>query len=97
MLDPVLRRPVVSATLVVAVLATLAIRTLQIHTASSSIRTMPRSAPTVETLDRAQAAFPRQPQPAVVAVTTDTASPTFKRRSASCKPRPPRRTKATEA
>jgi uncharacterized membrane protein YdfJ with MMPL/SSD domain len=40
---------------------------------------MPRSAPTVETLDRVQAAFPGQSQPAVVAVKTDTASPTFKR------------------
>ncbi|MGN6168325.1 MAG: MMPL family transporter [Solirubrobacteraceae bacterium] len=78
-LDPVLRRPVVSATLAVAVLVTLAIPTLQIHTASSSIQTMPRSAATVETLDRVQAAFPGQSQPAVIAVKADTASPAFKR------------------
>jgi RND superfamily putative drug exporter len=77
-LNPVLRRPMVSATLAVAVLATLAIPTLQIHTASSSITTMPRSAATVETLDRIQAAFPGQAQPAVVAVKTDTASPAFR-------------------
>jgi RND superfamily putative drug exporter len=78
-LNPVLRRPVVSATLAVAVLATLAIPTLQIHTASTSITTMPRSAPTVETVLRVQAAFPGQAQPAVVAVKADTASPKFKR------------------
>jgi len=40
-------------------------------------QTMPRSAPTVETLDRVQAAFP-QATPAVVAVKTDTISPRFK-------------------
>ncbi len=78
-LTPVLRRPAISATLAVALLVTLAIPTLQIHTASSSIQTMPRNAPTVETLDRLQAAFPGQSQPAVVAVRTDTASPPFKR------------------
>jgi RND superfamily putative drug exporter len=78
-LTPVLRRPVVSATLAVAVLATLAIPTLQIHTASSSLTTMPRSAPTVETLDRVQAAFPGQATPAVVAVKADTTSAAFRR------------------
>ena len=77
-LNPVLRHPAISAGLAVAVLATLAIPTLQIHTASSSIETMPRSAPTVETLDRVQAAFPGQAQPALVAVKTDSASPRFK-------------------
>jgi uncharacterized membrane protein YdfJ with MMPL/SSD domain len=40
---------------------------------------MPRSAPTVETLNRVQAAFPGQSQPAVVAVKTDTGSPAFER------------------
>jgi len=77
-LNPVLRHPAISATLAVAVLATLAIPTLQIHTASSSIQTMPRSAATVETLDRLQAAFPGQSQPAVVAVETDTTSPAYR-------------------
>jgi RND superfamily putative drug exporter len=78
-IDPVLRHPAISATLAVAVLVTLAIPTLQIHTAASGIQTMPRSAPTVETLDRVQAAFPGQSQPAVVAVKTDTGSPSFER------------------
>ncbi len=77
-LNPVLAHPAIAATLAVVLLATLAIPTLQIHTAQSSIQTMPRSAPTVETLDRIQAAFPGQAQPAVVAVKADTASPRFK-------------------
>jgi RND superfamily putative drug exporter len=77
-LNPVLRHPAASAALAVAVLATLAIPTLQIHTASSSLQTMPRSAPTVETLDRVQAAFPGQAEPAVVAVKTNTALPQFR-------------------
>jgi uncharacterized membrane protein YdfJ with MMPL/SSD domain len=77
-LTPVLRRPAVSAALAVALLATLAIPTAQIHTASSSLNTLPRSAATVETLDRIQAAFPGQAQPAVVAVRTDTTAPAYR-------------------
>jgi RND superfamily putative drug exporter len=77
-LNPVLRHPAISATFAAAALATLAIPTLQIHTAQSSIQTMPRSAPTIETLDRVQAAFPGQATPAVVAVKTDTTAPAFR-------------------
>jgi RND superfamily putative drug exporter len=77
-LNPVLRHPAISASLAAALLVTLAVPTLRIHTASSSIQTMPRSAATVETLDRVQAAFPGQAQPAVVAVRTDTTSPRYK-------------------
>ena len=74
-LNPVLRRPAISAALSVALLATLAIPALQIHTASSALNTLPRSAPTVETMNRIQAAFPGQPAPAVIAVKTNTTSP----------------------
>jgi uncharacterized membrane protein YdfJ with MMPL/SSD domain len=77
-LNPVLRRPALSAILAAAILVTLAIPTLQIHTASSSLTTMPRSTPTVETLDRLQAAFPGKPSPALIAVKTNTASPAFR-------------------
>ena len=77
-LNPVLRRPAISAALSVALLATLAIPALQIHTASSALNTLPRSAPTVETMNRIQAAFPGQPAPAVIAVKTNTTSPAFK-------------------
>ena len=38
---------------------------------------VPRSAPTIETLDRLQAAFPGQASPAIVAVKTDTNAPAF--------------------
>ena len=62
-LNPVLRRPAISAALSVALLATLAIPALQIHTASSALNTLPRSAPTVETINRIQAAFPGQASP----------------------------------
>jgi RND superfamily putative drug exporter len=77
-LNPVLRHPAISATIAAAVLATLAIPTLQIHTASSGIQTMPRDAATVETLDRLQAAFPGQAQPAIVAVRANTTSLAYK-------------------
>ena len=77
-INPVLRRPAISAALSVALLITLALPALQIHTASSALNTLPRSAPTVETLDRIQAAFPGQASPAVIAVKTNTASPAYK-------------------
>ena len=95
-LNPVLRRPAISAALSVALLATLAIPALQIHTASSALNTLPRSAPTVETLDRIQAAFPGQASPAVIAVKTNTASPAFKAAVAGCSRRQPPPTRATE-
>ncbi|MFL5859186.1 MAG: MMPL family transporter [Solirubrobacteraceae bacterium] len=76
-LNPVLRRPALSAVLSVAVLLALAIPALQIHTASSALNTLPRGAPTVETIDRIQAAFPGQASPAVIAVKTNTTSPAF--------------------
>jgi uncharacterized membrane protein YdfJ with MMPL/SSD domain len=77
-LDPVLRRPAISAALSVALLVALATPALQIHTASSSLNTLPRSAPTVETLNRIEAAFPGQAAPAVIAVKTNTNAPAFK-------------------
>ena len=76
-LTPVLRRPGVAAVLAAALLATLAIPTLHLHTAQSGVQSLPRSAPTVETLDRIQAAFPGQSSPALVAVKTDVRSPAF--------------------
>ncbi len=78
-LTPVLRRPAVAAALSAALLLALAVPTLGMHTAQSGITSLPRSAPTVETLDRVQAAFPGQAMPAVVAVRTDTAAPAYKR------------------
>jgi RND superfamily putative drug exporter len=79
LLTRVLRRPLVSAVAAAAVLLALAIPTLQLHTAQSGLNTLPRNAPTVETLNRVQAAFPGQAQPAVIAVksSVSTASPAF--------------------
>ncbi len=77
-LNPVLRRPALSAALSVAVLLTLAIPALQIHTAASSLNTLPHSAPTVEAIQRIQSAFPGQASPAVIAVKTNTTSPAFR-------------------
>ena len=77
-LNPVLRHPAISATIAAVVLATLAIPTLQIHTASSGLNTLPRSAATVETLDRVQAAFRGQAQPAVVAVRTNATAAAYR-------------------
>jgi uncharacterized membrane protein YdfJ with MMPL/SSD domain len=77
LLTPVLRRPAVAAVLAAGLLAVLAIPTLQIHTANAGSQALPRSAPTVETLDRIQAAFPGESSPAVVAVKTNTSSAAF--------------------
>jgi RND superfamily putative drug exporter len=74
-LTPVLRRPAIAAVASAAVLLALAFPATQIHTAQSGLNSMPRSAPTVESLDRIQAAFPGQDGPAVIAVKTDTGAP----------------------
>ena len=77
-LRAVLRRPAVSAVLAGMLLLALAVPTLRMHTAQSPLQSLPRSAPTVETLDRLQAAFPGQSEPALIAVQTDTRSPAFR-------------------
>ena len=76
-LTPALRHPVVSATMAAALLIAIAIPTLSLHTAQDGPKAFPRSAPTIETLDRLQAAFPGQASPAIVAVKTDTNAPAF--------------------
>jgi RND superfamily putative drug exporter len=77
-LTPVLRRPALSAALSAGLLLAIAVPALSIHTAQSGITSLPRSAGTVEALDRVQAAFPGQAMPAVIAVKTDTDAPAFK-------------------
>jgi uncharacterized membrane protein YdfJ with MMPL/SSD domain len=78
LLTPVLRHPTVAAVLAAGLLAALAVPTLQLHTAQSGLQSLPRNAPTVETLDRIQASYPGDSNPAVVAVKTDTNSPAFR-------------------
>jgi uncharacterized membrane protein YdfJ with MMPL/SSD domain len=68
LLDRVLRRPVVAGGLALAVLVTLAIPALGLHTAVSGIDTLPRSLKVMQTYDRIQAAFPGGPIPANVVV-----------------------------
>jgi uncharacterized membrane protein YdfJ with MMPL/SSD domain len=76
-LTPALKRPAISASIAAALLVALAIPVLHMHTAQSGNDTLPRSTPTVETLDRVEAAFPGQPTPAVIAVRADTNAPAF--------------------
>jgi uncharacterized membrane protein YdfJ with MMPL/SSD domain len=78
LLTPVLKRPAAAAVLAAGMLAVLAVPTLELHTAQSGLQSLPRSAPTVETLDRIQAAYPGDSSPAIVAVKTDTSSPAFR-------------------
>jgi uncharacterized membrane protein YdfJ with MMPL/SSD domain len=78
LLSPVLRNPRVAAVLAAGLLAALAVPTLQLHTAQSGLQSLPRSAPTVETLDRIQAAYPGESSPAIVAVKADTNSAPFR-------------------
>jgi uncharacterized membrane protein YdfJ with MMPL/SSD domain len=77
-LTPALRHPAISAAAAAAVLLAMAVPVLHLHTAQSGLDSMPRSAPTVETLDRIQDAFPGGAEPALVAVTADTQSAEFK-------------------
>jgi RND superfamily putative drug exporter len=76
-LTPVLRWPAISAVAAVASLLAMAIPALSMHTAVSPLSSLPSSTPTVGTLDRLQAAFPGQANPAVIAVQTDTSSRAF--------------------
>jgi uncharacterized membrane protein YdfJ with MMPL/SSD domain len=76
-LTPALRRPVVSATVAAGLLLAMAIPTLHLHTAQSGTSSLPRSATTVETLDRVDAAFPGQSSPALIAVKADTKAAAF--------------------
>jgi RND superfamily putative drug exporter len=71
-LTPALRHPAIAAAASAAVLLAMAAPTLHLHTAQSGLTSLPRNAPTVETLDRIQETFTGAATPAVVAVTTPT-------------------------
>jgi RND superfamily putative drug exporter len=77
-LNPVLRHPVISVIAAGAVLLAIAVPALSLHTAQDGPKAFPSSAPTIQTLDRLQTAFPGQSNPAIVAVRTDTNTPAFK-------------------
>jgi len=86
-LTPVMRHPVVSAIAAGAVLITMAIPVLHIHTSQSGLDSMPRSAPTVETLDRIQDAFSGEADPALVAIKANTDAATTRKAIADLKTR----------
>jgi uncharacterized membrane protein YdfJ with MMPL/SSD domain len=67
-LDRVLARPALSATLAAAALIALALPALNLHTTNPSVAGLPRSIPIMKTYDRIQAAFPGGPLPAQVVV-----------------------------
>jgi uncharacterized membrane protein YdfJ with MMPL/SSD domain len=78
-LDPVMRRPALAAILAGSALVVMAVPVLHLHTAQSGLDALPKNAPTVDTLDRVQAAFVGSAQPAAVAVKTpSTESADFK-------------------
>jgi RND superfamily putative drug exporter len=78
-LNPVMRRPGISAVVAASLLGLMAVPVLHLHTAQSGLDALPKSAPTVDTLDRVQAAFVGTSQPAEIAVkTASTDSADFK-------------------
>ncbi len=72
-----LTHPGATVAVAVALLVALAVPALHIHTAQSGTQGLPRSAPTVGTLNRIEAAFGGEQMPAVVAVKTNTQAPQF--------------------
>jgi uncharacterized membrane protein YdfJ with MMPL/SSD domain/pimeloyl-ACP methyl ester carboxylesterase len=77
LLTPALRRPAVSALVAAAALVALALPIFSLHTTQSGLDSVPRSTPTVEAINRMEAAFPGTANPAVVAVRANTDSPAF--------------------
>jgi RND superfamily putative drug exporter len=67
-LTPALRHPFGSAVAAVAILLALAFPVLDMTTAQTGLSSAPRSAATVETIDRIEGAFPGNAQPALVAI-----------------------------
>jgi len=85
-LTPVLRRPVVAAVAATAVLLALAAPALNLHTSQSGLDAMPKSAPTVDTLNRLTKAFSNgDVSPAIIAVQANTDSPATQRAIAQLK------------
>ena len=74
-LNPVLRHPGVSAFAATAVLLVMALPALQLHTATSGLDTLPKSVPTVSTINKIQDSFPGSADPALVAIKADADAP----------------------
>jgi len=79
LLEQVLRRPLVALLLAGAVLISLAVPSLRLHTADPGADDLPQGLPPVQTLNRIEAAFPGAPDSAAVVVkAADVTSPSMK-------------------
>jgi RND superfamily putative drug exporter len=77
-LTPALRHPVAAAASSAALLIVIALPVLHLHTAQAGLDSIPRNAPTVETIDRIDAAFSGSVTPALIAVQGNTDTADFK-------------------
>jgi uncharacterized membrane protein YdfJ with MMPL/SSD domain len=84
-LTPVMRHPLIAALASGAVLVAMAFPVLGLHTAQSGFDALPKSAPTVATIDKIDEAFPGNSMPANVAIKADTNSPAVKKAIADLK------------
>ena len=78
-LTPALKHPVVSAVAAGGLLLALSVPVLGLHTAQSGLNSLPRDLPTVETLNKIDAAFPGNAEPALVAIKGNADSPAVQR------------------
>jgi RND superfamily putative drug exporter len=78
-LKPTLKHPVAAAALAGGLLVLLALPAFGLHTSQSGLEALPKSAPTVETIQRIQNAFSNgNVAPAIVAIEANTDSPATK-------------------
>jgi RND superfamily putative drug exporter len=84
-LTPALRHPLLAAVTSAAALIVLALPVLHVHTAQSGLTSLPKSLPTIETLDRIQSAFPGGADPAVVAIRANVDAPATRQAIAELK------------
>jgi RND superfamily putative drug exporter len=77
-LTPALKHPLVSAIAAAAVLLAMAIPTFGMHTTETGLNALPKSIPTVSTIDKVQESFPGSATPALVAITANTDAPATK-------------------
>jgi RND superfamily putative drug exporter len=75
LLTPALRRPLLAAIAATAVLLTMAVPLLNMHTVQAGLQSLPKGTPTVATIARLQSACPGNVTPAIVAIAADTDSP----------------------
>ena len=87
-LKPTLAHPGTAAALAVGLLVVLALPTFHLHTSQSGLEALPKSAPTVPTIQRVQDAFSNgNVSPAIVAIQANTDSPATKQAIAALRTR----------